>query len=382
MELDQSVDPLVSRLRLFLSVDVVGSTAFKQANQRAFNYDIKVAQETNAEPWFSPIAQFYREIERLFAKEWEYYCSVLAAEHQWPKGPAPELWKSAGDELLYTKVLTDHREALACLHCWKEAIKKYRVILREKYPSLDLKSCAWLAGFPITNTEVVFRSSVGGMPTEYDDDDAVYSNLSLLHQFYADPTGKNLTRDFIGPSIDTGFRLCGLATPRKLILSVDLALVLVHAIRGMPPGFPLGLQIRYDNRAPLKGVLNGTDYPVFWIDVAPSPKIEAVEDRLLGLPANSTDDIKEFCEAFINENPSRIIIPYIKGNPDTYFSRSPEHHEFRLKTLRDYWQNETARRLDEKQAFTQTVDGKGIDEEAVEKLVSSIEAAQTAEPDS
>lgn len=383
MNEDVGPDPLSSTLRLFLSVDVVGSTAYKQANNAAFNSDADVAKETRAEPWFSPIAQFYREMERLFAKEWDYYCSFLAKKHDWPTGPAPELWKSAGDELLYTKVLTDHREALACVYCWKKSLQVYRRIFREKYGSLDLKSTAWLAGFPITNTEVVFRISVGGMLPDYDDDDPVYNNLSLLNEFYKGNAGKNLIRDFIGPSLDIGFRLCSLATPRKFVISVDLALMLVQALRAIPAGIGQnGFPIHYDSRVALKGVLGGADYPVFWIDMSPSPKIENVEDKLLKIEAGSTDHIKEFCEAFIEENNSKIIIPYIVGNPDPYFGRPPGHHDLRLNSLRDYYNSETARRLDEKRAFSGAEDGsESIDEAAIEKLVSSIEADQGSKPE-
>ena len=107
-------DPLSSRLRLFLSVDMVGSTAFKQTNQPSFEAEGGKEIDLDAgQPWFSPIAQFYREIERLFAKEWDLYTTVVAPKFGWPSGEAPQLWKSAGDELLYAKILTDHREALA-----------------------------------------------------------------------------------------------------------------------------------------------------------------------------------------------------------------------------------------------------------------------------
>lgn len=69
---------------------MVGSTAFKQSNQVAFNSDAKAA-EVITEPWFSPIAQFYREIERLFAKEWALYCSAIAPKHKWPTTDPPQL---------------------------------------------------------------------------------------------------------------------------------------------------------------------------------------------------------------------------------------------------------------------------------------------------
>ncbi|MEH2471775.1 hypothetical protein V1281_007038 [Nitrobacteraceae bacterium AZCC 2161] len=114
---------------------------------------------------------------------------------------APELWKSVGDALIYTKLLGDHREALTTLNAWMGAVDAYRKRLKAQYPSLDLKSTAWVAGFPVHNAEVVFRSSVQGLRDAEDEDDEVFSNLALLNEFYAAPTGLNLIRDFIGPAI-------------------------------------------------------------------------------------------------------------------------------------------------------------------------------------
>lgn len=344
-----SDDPLTSRLRLFLSVDMVGSTAFKQANQTAFDADGKHEHDAiGAEPWFPPIAQFYREIERLFSKEWDYYCKIVAPRFDWPTGDPPQLWKSAGDELLYTKVLSDHREALACTSCWMKAIREYRSILRSQYGSLDLKTTAWVAGFPITNTEVIFRSNLASITSAQDDDDPIYTNLELLHQYYTDPLNASLKKDFLGPSIDTGFRLCSLASVRRFIVSLDLTLMIVHAIRTSPPsiGFEI-IHIHYYGRVPLKGVFGGAEYPVFWIDMASDQELERQEDRLLGASPQNTDDIKAFCESFFAAHSHHVLIPYIVGNPDKYFGNVPEHHARRLEILKQYLQNERDRRKDE-----------------------------------
>lgn len=373
---DNNADPLASRLRLFLSVDMVGSTAFKQANQSTPDPDGGKDTDVNGgQPWFSPIAQFYREIERLFAKEWDYYSAVTAPKFDWPTGEPPQLWKSAGDELLYTKVLADHREAFACLSCWIKAIREYRGTLRSKYQNLDLKSAVWLAGFPINNTEVIFRSSVGDLLPSYDDDDPLYSNLFLLHEFYKNPSNRTLTRDFIGPSIDTGFRLCGLATSRKLIVSVDLMLMIIHAVRGSPHNLGLiELSFHYDGRIPLKGVFSGADYPVFWIDMSASAELERIEDKLLDKRAKNTDEIKEFCESFFAENKRKLFVPYITGNQDAYFATPPRHHQERLRRLRAFWTNEHNRRLDEANSSKEAQAGQEPDEKSVDELVRRFHA--------
>jgi len=363
--------PLVSVLRLFLSVDLVGSTAFKQANQTAFTSDAK-ATDTGVEPWFLPMAQFYKEIERIFARAWKAYVIGLAVELDWLPGPAPQLWKSAGDELLYVKEITDHRQALACVVCWKNAIEEYRPHLKDRYPSLDLKCTAWVAGFPVTNSEVVFSKDLSSDAIK-DDDDPVWVNLYLLHKYHEDPSDKNLTKDFIGPSVDAGFRLCALSSARKFVISVDLALMVVHALGSKPPKTPeLNLAIRYDGRQSLKGVLGDKEYPVFWVDMAKDSSLDKLEDKLLKLNSGSLDEIKDFCEEFFSTNPSSIIIPYVKKNGDKYFGAVPEIHSHKINALRQYWSGESQRRIDEGDARQAEGQGKKLSSAEKKKILGAI----------
>jgi len=350
VDLPEYSGPIRSILRLFLSVDLVGSTAFKQANQRAFKADEKATEGSIAEPWFSPIAQFYKEIERLFAREWQSYAEGLALRIGWPAGPPPELWKSAGDELLHVKVLDDHREAAACIICWMRTVDEYRGELKQKYPTLDLKCTAWVAGFPITNTEVVFAKRVDTDEVP-DDADPLFANLDLLHRYHTNPDDRALTKDYIGPSVDTGFRLCDLSTARKFVISVDLALLVVHAVRARPAGADeINVKLHYDGRVALKGVLGGHPYPVFWIDMASDSSLDKLEDKLLEIRPRNTDDIKSYCEEFFNAHSSNIMIPYIVGNTDPYFAIMPEWHFKKIGQLRDYWANEKSRREQERES--------------------------------
>lgn len=363
--------PLVSVLRLFLSVDLIGSTAFKQANQTAFTNDGK-ATGNGVEPWFVPMAQFYKEIERIFAHEWKAYVSGLAVDLDWPPGSAPQLWKSAGDELLYLKEITDHRQALACIVTWKNAIEEYRPRLKERHPSLDLKCTAWIAGFPVTNTEVVFSKDLSSDAIK-DDDDPVWVNLYLLHKYHETPNDKNLTKDFIGPSVDAGFRLCALSSARRFVMSVDLALMVVHALSSKPPkARELTLTLRYEGRRPLKGVLGDKDYPVFWVDMAKDSSLDMLEDKLLKPTSVSLTEIKEFCEEFFASNPTSAIIPYIKNNSDKYFGSVPEGHVGKIQALRQYWEGESQRRVVEGEARKAQGEGSNLTAAENRKILGAI----------
>ena len=78
--------------------------------------------------------------------------------------------------------------------------------MKSQFPTLDLKSTAWIAGFPVHNAEVAFRIEAGRATDSSiidDEDDEVFSNLALLDKYYSGDT--SLTMDFIGPAIDTGF---------------------------------------------------------------------------------------------------------------------------------------------------------------------------------
>jgi len=326
-----------------------------------------------AEPWFSPIAEFYREVERFFSSEWRRYTDIVAAKHGWPTGPSPELWKSAGDELIYTKELADHREALCCIQAWIRAVNHYRESFKTRFPSLDLKCTAWLAGFPVNNAEIVLRSSLGNMRADTDDDDAVFSNLRLLQKHYTDPADNSLKRDYIGPSIDIGFRLSELATARKLVVSVDLALMLVSALRVQPKdfGYP-PVKFYYDGRSILKGVFGGTPYPIFWLDMQPEDELNVAEDKLSRVEAIDSDRVKEFCEVFISKHGKYVIVPFIKDNPDPFFAEVPPYHRERMDRLRTFWERETQKREDEISAITASEESdKSADETGLE---SNLEA--------
>src|SRR5512140_1809600 len=71
---------LKPRLRLFLSVDLVGSTSYKQSRQS----------------WSPEILSFYRNFDYALQAQYRAF-----SEGHKTALPAPEFWKSNGDELLY-----------------------------------------------------------------------------------------------------------------------------------------------------------------------------------------------------------------------------------------------------------------------------------------
>jgi hypothetical protein len=103
-----------------------------------------------------------------------------------------------GDEIVFTTELKCCRDALTHIWAFRAAVTKFPQLWLEKGVSLTLKATAWLAGFPVTNAELVIATAEG---------------MESL--------------DFVGPSIDLGFRIARFADPHKFVLSADLALMML-----------------------------------------------------------------------------------------------------------------------------------------------------------
>lgn len=337
MNFDEIPEFLRPRLRLFLSVDLVGSTAFKQSGMLPLS---KPKDEAAGAHWLSPMAEFYREIESRFSKEWENYTSSVAPKQDWVIDGRPELWKGMGDELIYAKELNSCEEAYACLMTWIKSLRSYRIELRKKHRNLDIKSSAWIAGFPISNAEVIFRSSVGSDSAKIDTGEPRVVHYDLLNRWHTEEEERrHLVRDYIGPSIDTGFRVSSLATPRMLVITIDLCYLLFsfkHPTKlfDRPP-------IRYGERQILKGVLGGRPYPVFWFDMLHDDPVLQQEDKFTGKDNKlDTEEISKFCEDFIDQNKSHIMRPFIVRDGKNVFGEIPDYYLDHIEHLHDMWKRE------------------------------------------
>ena len=100
------------RTRLFMSVDIVGSTALKQPAVLQPVVDSLVI-----------IQGFYGEAVLAVEKEWAQLSNVVPADKQQSfLGPPPEFWKTIGDEIFFCKEVTDSRQVALTVECWKGAL--------------------------------------------------------------------------------------------------------------------------------------------------------------------------------------------------------------------------------------------------------------------
>jgi hypothetical protein len=226
------------KLRLFASADLVGSTAFK-------------AQQTNTRSpdWVPTFTEFFRdfpaEVQAQYATlpTLPAHCGVVAEQLR--------PWKFLGDEILFWVELGRHEDAASHLLAFKRAVREFPKKWQTKKLALRLKGAAWLAGFPITNREILIPAA-GGEPIQ----------------------------DYIGPSIDLGFRVAKFADERRFTMSADLALMLldgVHRLEWEKEEFFLVLH----GREVLKGVIGNESYPIVFLHTSDGKPDH--EERLLGV---------------------------------------------------------------------------------------------------
>ncbi len=258
-------------LRLFLSADLIGSTALKS---KAIGVEIKPL-------WLDTFQDFYNEFPVVFK-----------GEQQRLKCQSIDFWKGIGDELLWTTILAKGDDAISTLRAFKLSIEEYNRRLDTSGKKVRLKGTAWIAGFPITHRKVP-------LPNE--------------------------GFDYIGPYIDTGFRLSKFASQMKMVISVDLAwLILICLNCKSTPEERGDLALWFDESESMKSVLGGKPYPIIWIKC--ESQLEALEYKLRhSLRDNNHDEgrkeLKEFCEAFITSTDDKIILPYILS--DDLFNQTP-----------------------------------------------------------
>lgn len=256
------------KLRVIFSADIVGSTAYKSSK----------FGEAGEPQWASTFMDFYDgfpvAVEKGYSKANEENSLPPCESHM-------RVWKFAGDEILFQVVLKDHKHLMRHVFAFKYAICKYAEMWSKKEPDLSLKATAWLAGFPVTNREISIDAEAG--------------------------------IDFIGPSIDLGFRLSKFSTPRKFVISADLALMLLDAVHACDVHWE-AFHVFMHGKEVLKGVLSGAPYPIFWVDTRDGRP--DLEESLMGSQRPFVPhQAREYLRAFLHKTP-RVRRPFIVGDPD------------------------------------------------------------------
>jgi hypothetical protein len=250
-----------SKLRLFLSVDIAGSTALKdlvnyQSLTDRVRYTKKVLQELRVEDRFASLV----EGEVLAPKEEVDWATILRNRfgefHAMFGGEIKSLtqaaerypWKSLGDELVYSFNIQSRDLAASLVTSFLRTLRLWDRKLGDKN-LIRMKGTAWTAGFPIRNREVELP-----MPE-------VFFKEGEAQVSFPYPR-----LDFWGPDMDVGFRLGAASFHGMCAASMDLVDLLSNhqsnqQIRAVHVGWER-----------LKGVWGGRPYPIFWLELPEGQK--------------------------------------------------------------------------------------------------------------
>lgn len=226
--------PETPQLYLFLSVDIIGSTQLKYDPKKPIN-------------WFNSFKAFYISFPDELKSNLKSTCA-------WKKLTYNEenlvVWKYAGDEILLFSTITQQNEVPCILLAFKRTLEDW---LAKSLEKLQIKGSAWIGQVPFIDRKI--------------------TNIKK--------NTNNELPDFIGPSIDCGFRIGKYSSQMEISISIEVA--------DLCNKFPdLQHCIYYKRSENLKGVFgNSTEYPIFVIklEAENSPKeyslLQSCNEQLL-----------------------------------------------------------------------------------------------------
>ncbi len=314
--------PAEYRIRLFLSVDLSGSTAFK-------NSATGENRQTGSAPrWVTVFQQFYTDFPSFFRAEYQKQKNGSVGNDGCPK-----LWKAVGDELVFCGVISNQKACIAALNAFISTLHLYRKKLLDEGISLNVKGAGWLATFPEPNRTVQLRR-MNGSPDLLSASEALEISADRAPFDY----------DFLGKAIDTGFRVAGKATPEQFVLSVQLARLI--ASFGPEQGF--GHHVRFDRPITLKGVNKDEPYPLLYIDTMTHLRTEQARSLERELLRESEPPGREkllsYLEAYCNVVGTDEII--LKVDAESAAVKAPSNYAKHQIRIAEHLLSEKGREFD------------------------------------
>lgn len=265
-----------NEFRAFLSVDIDNSSALKEAH---------------TESWYRAFYLFLNDFREFFLKKYLYETEEK-----------PEVWKYLGDEIIFQVKISHYKQIRDHVKNFLDSIQ----VFNKKSTPISCKGTIWLAEFPVYNMRINTHKYIGSVDID------------------------NTTYDYIGKSMDAGFRLSKFATREKLVLSVDAMFMLAHVMNDAAKEDRAKWCIKTASAEILRGVYEKKPYPVFWIDINKSfcekentVSYEKIERVISGERHFKFVDIKDFCYQYIKKHDS-MCVPFMDGNPDG--TKQPENY--------------------------------------------------------
>lgn len=335
------------RVRLFLSADLAGSTAFKS--------------EAENHIWATEFRKFYSGFLGLFESNFLKTCREFPVTCGSFTDGGPKLWKTIGDEVIFVNRVDSSVQVFAFIHAFVETLKDYRKSLKggEETKKLDIKGNGWIASFPHPNQTFELPSR-----NHKSDDTLPNENLELgadenPHLF-----------DFLGKGIDYGFRIGKNSRPDFFTISPALAAILCMANTNRNVT-PFEFLLKHSGMNQLKGVLNGEEYPIVGLNTESDSArrhLSDLQDSLLGTSGPDPQKLQDYFNEFIKVH--GIEMPTIKFKANDQVSNDPKYYTDYCKEWETQKDALLRRRENEQESASEN--GGKIDEGAVQEKTASL----------
>jgi len=240
---------------MFLSCDVVGSTAFKT----------QARDQDGLATWVHAFETLFRELPLIFIGQ------LGAAFFEEDDLPESGVWKVMGDEVIFLAKPRTALEAQLIASAFQQTVVEYDRRLAARWP-LRIRGCCWAAEIGARNRQVEIPEMFGGS------DGRPYL-------------------DFLGPDIDTGFRLSACCGSGEVIVSPNLA----ESLAALPD--QRGLRFRRSGQKVLKGVCAGQPFPLVLLTADDSAPAD--DDS----PARLAAELRDLREALLREHGVEMAPP-------------------------------------------------------------------------
>ncbi len=306
------------RIRLFLSVDLVGSTAFKAESNKhdAFPHP----------DWLKKFQTFYSDFPK--AVQERYAELSLKADNKVLCDKYPMVWKTVGDEIIFCNTVLSKRHLSRAVEAFLLALSEYGDKLEmDTDGQLDVKGAGWVSVYPTSNITLRIKGS--------NEEDI---SEELEKEADKDPRGF----DFLGKHIDAGFRITKNASVDKFATSLELAYLLAEA--NLEKIFLRSFT--YHGEEILKGVNKGHACPVITVDTernAIKRSLRFRERTLSGRQSTDTHALIDYLKEFMKYHD--IEAPCLPNHHGDAIESSASYEKFReawqKKTNDNYQQDES-----------------------------------------
>lgn len=348
------------RIRLFLSVDLVGSTAYKSK-----------AGHTNLK-WIKAFQKFYGEFPSQLSKNYTQLCGETPEIGSREREDRPKVWKTIGDEILFVNRVTSVTQLSVYVRSFSKTLIDFGKEVQAGF-DLNTKGNAWIAAFPTPNRSI--RLSMNGS------DPLIGEHDVLTEEVEAEVDAQPSDYDFLGKGIDGGFRISRNSTVDTFTVSPALAFLLCKASRNVDTTKFDGRFIFHEPQE-FKGVVNGKKYPVISIITSRDSKFDELEDmetNLLDRPRQAdVNKLYEYLSAYIDYH--GIEKPALKLTEQSADVSQPQNYIDYIKEWREDLKNiKSAKSLEESAATAEEAQqpensGSPLPPVSVDDLKSSVQA--------